>query len=292
MRSSYQIPLPTGILSLICCVGDKAKEFLQGQLSINIENIKQEHGQLCAICNYQGKVIGICFVFLYEHQYYLLTDAAAKDEMLVELNKYAMLSRVALNDVSAQVSLTASINHPDLADIVQYQCVLQSEKSLAINISTKPNNIMVWFHPQIGFDFKLNLPSQDVTAWHIYKMQAGIVSLSSVTQRKYTPHMLNLPLLNAVSFTKGCYVGQEIIARTQYLGKIKKSTALYTTSINQNIKLNDHIYNKSGEPIGSIIDLNSYKNTTYLLIVCQISAQSQPCFLHNKISLKRLGLPV
>lgn len=100
----------------------------------------------------------------------------------------------------------------------------------------------------------LNL-SGEFNAWHLAKIEAGIATIFPATSELFTPHMLNYPELGAISFDKGCYLGQEIIARTHYLGKTKRHVVKENISTANNSKPGDKITNERNEEIGCIVDL-------------------------------------
>jgi folate-binding protein YgfZ len=71
----------------------------------------------------------------------------------------------------------------------------------------------------------------DAASWQLSSIHAGVPQISKATQEQFVPQMINFELLGGVNFKKGCYPGQEIVARSQYLGKLKRRTTLVTIPI-------------------------------------------------------------
>jgi folate-binding protein YgfZ len=93
----------------------------------------------------------------------------------------------------------------------------------------------------------------DATYWELQEIQAGIPEVYAKTQEEFVPQMLNLDLLNGINFKKGCYTGQEIVARTHYLGTVKRRTQL--AHIDSDIASNpgDDIFNSNGDIVGKVV---------------------------------------
>ena len=203
-------PAHSGLLSV---AGVQAKKFLQGQLTCNLDEVTSSKASLSAHCNPQGRVISFFRIFLHNDQYYLQMPRELIPIAKQALQKYAVFFKVALMDVSDELT--------------------------GMNIATRP-------------------PSMDISE--------GIPAIYPETSEKFLPHDLNLPQLGAVSFNKGCYTGQEIIARMQYRGKLKNH--LYRARVNTSLPLVRcaDIYRDS-KSCGSIVDFCQMGVDHYELLV-------------------------
>ena len=136
--------------------------------------------------------------------------------------------------------------------------------------------------------------SLSFNAWKAGNIEAGIPAIYANTSGKLLPHEINLPLINAVSFTKGCYTGQEIIARMQYRGQLKKR--MYRARVTtQTLSVpGTDIYNDAG-PCGIIVDSCQEADTSFQLLVVanQADRENQQLFLDpDKIEqLEFVSLP-
>jgi folate-binding protein YgfZ len=92
-------------------------------------------------------------------------------------------------------------------------------------------------------------------AWQLGAIHAGVPQVTAATQEQFVPQMINLELLGGVNFKKGCYPGQEIVARSQYLGKLKRRTALATVA-NPAARAGDEVFSMldPGQPCGMVVN--------------------------------------
>lgn len=133
-----------------------------------------------------------------------------------------------------------------------------------ITIKNVSNNFeLITDHPvsKMLFQFK------DENSWRLFNIEQGIPTIYPQTIEKFTPHMLNLPELNAVSFNKGCYLGQEIIARTEHLGKTKRQMFQQEINSEKNYFPGDEIYNDTNEKIGTLIDIAKTRQSNLVLLI-------------------------
>jgi folate-binding protein YgfZ len=107
----------------------------------------------------------------------------------------------------------------------------------------------------------------DETQWRLFNIQQGIPTIYPQTNEMFTPHMLNLPELGAVSFNKGCYLGQEVIARTEYLGKSKRQMFQKEIISNKTLSPGEEVYNEASEKIGIIVDAVKTDINKYLALI-------------------------
>jgi folate-binding protein YgfZ len=117
----------------------------------------------------------------------------------------------------------------------------------------------------------MSLPQGDTTAWRLANIRAGIPTVWAETRESFVPQMLNLDLLAAISFSKGCYVGQEIIARTQNLGRIKRRMYRFETPAAAEIQPGDPVY-ADGSSAGTVVDAVTTGKISELLAVIRIES--------------------
>ncbi|MEO8402041.1 MAG: hypothetical protein ABI597_09655 [Gammaproteobacteria bacterium] len=253
-------------LGLIQISGAAAKTFLQGQLTCNLDEISSAQSRLGAHCNPQGRVISLFHLFFWQQNYYLQLPRELIPIAIKALQKYAVFFKVSLSDVSDELQqvgyqgteLTSSPKETDeqittpefviikpLGEPTRYQIIGHKTAIASLNLSAEPGTIQQWKR----LDIKNKLPA-------IYPE----------TTEKFLPHEINLPELNAVSFQKGCYTGQEIIARMQYRGKLK--SRLYQAHVKTPMAIirgNDIYF--EGERSGSIVDYAQIDYNVYELLI-------------------------
>lgn len=209
--------------------------FLQGQLSCDVTRIDAQTSLLGVHCNPKGRVIVTLRLVQYEGQLYLLLPRAILANTLLVLKKYAQFFKVTLTDVTALFGLVglSGVDSPQLLQTTlsaapdAIDTVLTSGSITQIRVpGIEPRFIILG--PTAAIEqWQQALPAVVTRAsrsllWTYLDIAAGIASVTPTTLELFTPHELNFQLINGICFTKGCYTGQEIIARMQYLGKLKQ----------------------------------------------------------------------
>ena len=216
-------------IGLIRISGKDAKQFLQGQLTCDLEEISVEQSRLGAHCDVKGRIIASFRLFFYQNDYYFLLQNSTLPLLLASLQKYAVFSKVALMEVSNDWQ-KIGLYGPTIKDLLEEQelysakvngvAVADHKLSLAIPGPLSRVILLAPVSNVISF-VDSQFEQESVDHWHLLDIMAGIPTIYPETSGQFTPHQLNFPQIGGVSFNKGCYIGQEIIARTHYLGKSK-----------------------------------------------------------------------
>ncbi len=229
---------------LIVIAGSDAMTFMQGQFTNDVSLVNARTGQLNAVCNNKGRVIADFILFQYQQNYFLSLHHSMVETVIEHLQKYIVHAQVAIQDVSDQLvhlgicgkqacnklaellQIDAATFFNKTADNKQPCAVYASDDYIVINntdiqarchVFAQTENAQTCWQ-QIS---EFATPVQ-ANAWEGLNIQAGLPVITKVTSEAFVPQMLNLELLGGVSFKKGCYTGQEIVARMHYLGKLKK----------------------------------------------------------------------
>lgn len=205
-----------------------AATFLQGQLSCDVHTLHSTHLSLGAYCNLKGRVMALFKLFLVGSDYYLQCPADLVDKAILKLKQHALFSNVLIDN--AQWDTIGIIRENIEPLLARHPTLLPNLIILAVpNTETQqiprwqlmaPSEIiqLLWGALTQEADVRIETPEY----WTLLDIRAGIPEITSETSERFLAHHLNLPALNAISFTKGCYHGQEIIARMQYRAVIKK----------------------------------------------------------------------
>ena len=200
-------------------------------------------------CNPQGRVISLFYAANIHNDFYLIMPLDLISTALSALKKYAPFFKTQLQDATGQYSITGTTEPPQNPDI-----------AASIDLSSG-------LHRTILLQPADTTNGQDLSTydeWHMLDMLEGIPFIHHETSAKFLPHDLNLPKLNAISFDKGCYTGQEIIARMHYRGNPKKH--LYRGSSATRLTPGT-LLTAEGNPSGAIIDCSqSMYNNLYPLL--------------------------
>lgn len=259
--------------TLIKISGIDAQSFLQGQVTCDMREISAQQSKLGAICNIQGRVITTFRVFLYQENYYLSLPASMTTVVLQHLKKYGAFSKVTIKEAK-----TDFLHLGIVGDVItQIEPSLLKTAPQQIDAALTTNDYVIIRVPGITprwevftkkTDFNPHDNNQD--GWKLFDLQAGIPDIYPETSEMFTPQMINYPELNGVSFNKGCYLGQEIIARTHYLGKAKRKMVKLTLNCDSMPKPGNKLLDENNEEIGVIVDSALIENKRYeLLIVAQ-----------------------
>lgn len=221
-------------LGLVAVYGEEAGDFLQNMLTNDLHLVDDTHSQLNALCTQKGRMLSNFRIFKRSETYYLRLPRELLESTLRRLQMFVLMSKVTLEEASnalvrfgfagpeADQALSDYLERiPTEADEVteidgitvirvpgtlpRFECYGELDKMQAL-----------WNH--------LNVRSAPVgrDAWALLDILAGIPTIYEATSEAFVPQMANMQLVNGVSFKKGCYPGQEIVARMQYLGKLKR----------------------------------------------------------------------
>ena len=233
--SAFYCPLShEGVLAVR---GVDASKFLQGQLTCNLDYLSDAKATLGARCTQKGRMQS-SFRILLEGDGCLLAMASELIEaQLADLKKYAVFSKSKLTDESA-AWVRFGVQNGDAALVNLGLDLPQETDSVArgndlIAIRVSPARAELWVRAEQATDIQARLAALliegSLNDWLLGQIEAGIGQVFGSTREEFIPQMINLQAVGGVSFKKGCYTGQEIVARMQYLGKLKRR--LYRLSL-------------------------------------------------------------
>lgn len=219
---------------LIGVQGADAAKFLQGQFTNDILQVDAAHSQLSGYCSPKGRLLALLRVFSRDDAYYLQLPRALLDATLARLKRYVLMSKVTLEDAGASL-IGVGLAGPHSEEILGR---LGSEAPRAADAASRCGELTVLRLPGIQPRFALYGPAEAMertwtalaghaapvgaAAWDRLDILAGIPEIHPGTVEEFIPQTINLELLGGVNFTKGCYTGQEIIARLHYRGSVKR----------------------------------------------------------------------
>lgn len=284
-------------LGFIAASGEEAQEFLQNQLSNDIKQVSEHHSQLNAHCTAKGRALALFRVFQYHDRYYLQLPAEQIEAMLKRLRMFVLRSKVTLQDDTQMIAF--GLAGPNASEIVaslgtdapqqDNQCVTTGKLSVCKIPGTQDRYIILG-ETQNAIEAWTQLQPQTVAcshhAWRYLDILAGIPQIYPANTEAFVPQMINLHSIDGVSFKKGCYPGQEVVARMHYLGKLKRRMYLAHVDIDQQPQVGGMVFAKndqSKEGIGKIVDAEPNPGGGFdLLTVLQIaSAEAGPTHLNS-----------
>lgn len=238
-------------LSIYTVSGNDATTLLQGQLTQDM-NTTEKQWRYAAHCNPKGRVISLYITFAVAGQHYLITPTHLAETAIKEISKYIMRS---------DVSITAS------SQCVYFDPTNDWRHEGNFNLTTSGQfELNIADHGKLIIYDETNTPDAEALSnnlnnaqlnWDRARIAAGVPQLHPETVGLFTPESLNLDLNQAVSFSKGCYTGQEIVARMHYLGKAKQRLYRLSTESTAIITPNSIITNNDNEKVGFIVDIDA-----------------------------------
>ncbi|MEA1604483.1 CAF17-like 4Fe-4S cluster assembly/insertion protein YgfZ [Pseudomonas spirodelae] len=210
--------------------GPDANKFLQGQVTCNLNYLSDSHSSLGARCTPKGRMQSSFRIVMVSDGYLLAMASELLEAQLADLKKYAVFSKSKLADESSawlRIGLSGGnkalhslgLELPDAADSVAH-----ANDMLALRLSDGRAELWIPAAQAEAVQALLasQLPEAPINDWLLAQVRAGIGQVMGSTRELFIPQMLNLQAVGGVSFKKGCYTGQEIVARMQYLGKLKR----------------------------------------------------------------------
>ncbi len=277
-------PTLVNLNHLVCyqVEGEDATTFLQGQFSNDITAVTSSAGQISSYCTPKGRMLAIFYICKRDDAYLLLTSNDVAEEVMKRLQMYVMRSKVVIklmdhalllgicNDNQEKVLNALTLKSPDS----HYQ-VSTNDDCLCMNIPGISPRYLVICNQQPQQLQQLNI--DDITVyshsyWEWLDIMAGLPNITQNVQEAFVPQMANMELIDGVSFSKGCYPGQEIVARLHYLGNANRRMFRLEVAQEEAINAGDDIYTQdSDQAIGKFLSVvhegdNKYSGLAVLRI--------------------------
>lgn len=233
-RTNFIAPLTH--LGLIAATGEEAASFLHNQLTNDVEHLPATQARLAGYCSPKGRLLASLLVWKNADGILLQLPREIQAPVQKRLQMFILRAKAKLADVSDekvmlglagpaaasallpwypelplaiydQIDTDAGtlIRHPNAFGIPRYQWITNAAVAME-----------AW--PQLSTVLQAASPD----AWHLAEIDGGVPQITAATQEQFVPQMINFELIGGVNFKKGCYPGQEIVARSQYLGKLKR----------------------------------------------------------------------
>ncbi|MDH1340522.1 YgfZ/GcvT domain-containing protein [Ectopseudomonas oleovorans] len=215
---------------LLAVRGADAAKFLQGQVTCNLNYLSASQSSLGARCTPKGRMLSSFRIVPVDDGYLLAMARELIESQQADLQKYAVFSKSRLSDESSawvHFGLSggdAVLNELGLQLGAASDTIARTDSLLAVRLSDGRAELWAPTEDAQALQAKLaaRLPHAPLNDWLLAQIRAGVGQVFGATRERFIPQMINLQALGGVSFKKGCYTGQEIVARMQYLGKLKR----------------------------------------------------------------------
>jgi folate-binding protein YgfZ len=245
--------MPAG-LGVLAFRGVDAARFLQGQLSSEIETLQPGESTLSGLHNPQGRCIALLTIVRATHEELLAVlprELAAP--VLERLRKYVFRSKLGIEDWSEKFTVLGVAAVP-------------AETGGMVPLDWGSDRKLLLVAPERRGDFTIG-DAAALAAWTLADVAAGIPQVYAATSETFVAQMLNLDLLGAISFDKGCYTGQEVIARAHYRGRVKRRLQRWRTAGSPWLKPGDAVRSADGRTLTVVTVVSVESNGQELLAV-------------------------
>ncbi len=269
--------------------GADSAKFLQGQVTCDVLSVTAPGSILGARCNPKGRMQSSFRLVRYGESDYLLAMAAELlAPQIADLGKYAVFFKTTISDAgnrwvrlglhgskTAEALVRAGLAIPETPD-----AVMRSEAGLVVRLAGSAT-FELWL-PADTAEATIDQLAATATPvplndWQLLQIRNGVGQVFAETRESFIPQMLNFQVFDAVSFKKGCYTGQEIVARMKYLGKLKKRMFRLTSDDRQRLPPGTPVLNsETGQTVGEVVISALGPNHMEVLAVLQKDAAQLP----------------
>jgi len=263
-------------LTSVSVIGDGAEKFLQGQLTCDMDEVSESQYRIGACCTPKGRMVAIFRVFKVENGYQFILEAEIADAFIKHLSKYIPFFPAEIGytqPTQACFGLSVNLNEiSNLADMTNCNlCPFGTAKLMAYS----DNRWLLVCSEETLDKYWSEFENRDLIAssndWQYLDLQQKLASIESSSIEKFLPHEIGLEDMAGVSFTKGCYTGQEIVARMHYLGKLNKHIQLLKSSSTLEIVAGESVVveiNETPTKIGDLVNISTNSSGETLALIC------------------------
>jgi folate-binding protein YgfZ len=279
LAQSLQLTASTNILcdlshlGLLALTGEDATTFLQGQVTNDVKALLTgNNAHFTGYCSPKGRLLALFLAFSHNNTLYLQCNQSLLAPIMKRLKMYVMRAKVDIQDASNSL-VRFGMNGPEASVILENALFTVPTADYAMSPIMKEQHsigtiirlpsitghqrfeiIIDVAHAQDTWDkLKPNCQLVGKPCWDWLDIQTGLPDIVEQTQEQFVPQMLNIDCLDGINFKKGCYTGQEIVARTHYLGKIKRRTYLAHIVSNQRPNAGEKVVDGDGNEVGQIV---------------------------------------
>jgi len=255
--------------------GEDAESFLQGQLSNDIGQVSATQGQPAAYCTPKGRVLATFSVWPHDSGYVLRLPSELAESMRKRLQIYVLRARVRLEDISDRVALlglagpqsvsrfrtefgVAPVAPFDVVRIEDFTAMALPGQRIELAVS-RASATSIWDRLVAA-----GCTPAGQAEWDAPAISSGAATVLAATSDQFIPQMLNLELIGGIAFDKGCYPGQEIVARSQYRGQVKRRLRRFASV--QPAQPGASLCTDDGSPAGTVVNIATVPGGSYELL--------------------------
>lgn len=270
---------PLGSWSAIRVSGDDRVVFLQGQLTRDIRKVTPQAPALTGWANNKGRLLCTGWVITWANALWLLLPAERRAAVAQRLKMFVLRSAVEISTPDTPVWL-AEKTEAYTDDNSVSDCFYDDYSYVFFPLGADAPGLLLGQRPESVQPDTTRDDSGTERRWRAALIRAGVPTIYDATAEYYIPQMVNLDLLNGISFDKGCYVGQEIVARTHNLGRIKRRMFAFSCRSDSAAHAGSEVY--AGEDLaGTVVDGLVQGDAEHLLAVIKLDKLAHELHLHS-----------
>ena len=287
------IVAPLAHLGLIGCSGDDAQSFLHGQLSNDVKQVTPVHSEYAAYCSAKGRMLANFLLWQEDRAYCLQLARDLLPAVQKRLAMFVLRAKVRLVDASASrpvLGLAGKAAAGALRELFPalpaqaHQVVRDAAKGTLIALPGERFQLIAEAEAAEGLWDRLAaaLTPVGTPCWEWLEIRNGIPLITPATQEQFVPQMANMELIGAVNFQKGCYPGQEIVARTQYRGQLKRRMVLAHVAEESPPQAGDQLFSSDldAQASGMVVNAQAAPDGGFDLLAVVQTAGSAQAALH------------
>ena len=273
MPQDFAAPLPHN--ALLAVSGDDAAAFLHGQLTNDVEALAVGAAQWNGWCSPKGRLLATFLLVRRADGFLLMLPMEIAAAIAKRLGMYVLRSKVVIRDVSTSREAWGVVGRTAMEKLVGAAPgpMKSLEKDGRLLVTLDADRAVLVVPPGLALD---DVPPGTPDDWALEMIHAGIPTITAATQDAFVPQMANFELVGGVSFKKGCYPGQEIVARTQYRGILKRRMALAHLAEGPRPKPGQSVYATAfgDQAAGTVVDAAPVRHGPGydLLVVAQLES--------------------
>lgn len=265
-------------LGVLAASGPDAENFLHNQLTNDVLGLEPGALHLAGYCSAKGRLMATLLIWKTNEGVMLVMPREILPVVQKRLQMFVLRSKVTLSDVSDQTVLIG-VAAPEQQNIPWPDAVgLHAGWPSSVGLQRA-----LWMGPaeqatKLWDDLCTTLPPADASRWRWMDIRAGLPMIVEATREQFVPQMVNFDLVGGVNFRKGCYPGQEVVARSQYLGKLKRRMRLASTHA-ESVVAGMEIFSDAdpGQPCGLVVNAEHNPEGFWdLLVEIKLDAAGTP----------------
>ena len=299
MTQALQGHLSLQHLGVIRAEGADAASFLQGQLSHDVQLLPVGQARLAAFLSAKGRMQASFIVIKRSaEEFWLITSGDVLPATLKRLSMFVLRAKCKLSDATEAVQLLGLAGDAvpaEARELAPWQVLALEDASIVRLYAAEGESRALLAAPAASA-----LPAQitgsptiTAAAWQLSIVQAGVPLITAPVVDAFVPQMLNFESVDGVSFKKGCYPGQEVVARSQFRGTLKRRMYRLASAAQPEPGQEVFAANDDSQPVGTVVQSAASASGFEALVSMQIAAASAPLHLGSSTgaALQLLSLP-